>query len=114
MGNGAGRNPPRPATAGKRASRRVDRVRVAVYSSAALLIAGMLLTHWFCYRLPPGCGPAGPKVPRAAFERVWTSRPKSTVAMTMMMIGYIMAPEILRRGARASDLRSHAPSAGRH
>ncbi len=49
-------------------------LRIALYSTAAAVIAVMLLAHHFFLKRPVGSGPAGPTVPREPFQRVWTQR----------------------------------------
>src|SRR5437868_4727017 len=39
------------------------------------LVAGAMAYRHYWYARPMGSGPAGPAVPREAFERVWTDRP---------------------------------------
>lgn len=51
------------------------RRRLILYGSASAIIALMLVFHHFALKRPPGSGPAGPTVPRAAFAQVWSERP---------------------------------------
>jgi lysophospholipase L1-like esterase len=53
-------------------SRRVRFVCLA--SFAAALLAGILAYRRYWLRVPLGSGPAGPAVPREAFENAWTAR----------------------------------------
>jgi len=45
------------------------------YAFCGVAAFGALFLYQFYIRRPVGSGPAGPPVPRAAFERIWTQRP---------------------------------------
>jgi lysophospholipase L1-like esterase len=53
---------------------------VLAFAGAGLLL--LVLAIWeFCYRQPPGEGPAGPAVPSSEFTEVWTTRPVLVVGL---------------------------------
>lgn len=53
--------------------RRARRIWLLVLS--AVCLAAVLLIRYFWFSTPVGKGPAGPAVPRAPFQAVWTARP---------------------------------------
>jgi hypothetical protein len=56
----------------RRKKRRRLRLRIVIWS---VFLLGALFLYLFYIRRPVGSGPAGPDVPRAAFDRTWTQRP---------------------------------------
>lgn len=68
-------NEPKP-TVGTRRQRRAGQTRFWLLAFLAMLVVagGLGYCEYWLWR-PLGDGPAGPKVPRDAFERPWTNRP---------------------------------------
>lgn len=72
---------PDPAAAAKRQKRAHQTRLLLVVFLAMLLVAGSLAYCEFWLWRPPGEGPAGPKVPRSAFDRPWSTRPVLLVGL---------------------------------